>query len=110
ETFIIRVDTSSPTNVGISSISATAHQLTVTAQTATDSESGVHSYWFKETSGNPGGSSSVDWQTSEIFVDDNLSSNTQYCYQVKAKDNVGNESDYSTISCLYTLIAGGAAL
>ncbi|PIP63966.1 hypothetical protein COW96_05170, partial [Candidatus Roizmanbacteria bacterium CG22_combo_CG10-13_8_21_14_all_33_16] len=72
---------------------------------ATDSQSGLHStpYWFNETSGNPGASDSTDWQASTSFVDSGLSANTQYAYQVKAKDAVNNESSFSATSSKYTL-------
>ncbi len=100
------VDTSPPTNVGVSSITAdSTTQLTITSQTATDATSGLHAtpYWFNETTGNAGATDSVAWQTSTDFVDDGLSPNTQYTYQVKAKDAVENESSYSASVSKYTL-------
>jgi len=101
-----KIDTVAPTNVGISSvIDNTANKLTITALTATDSLSGLHSspYWFEEISGNPGASSSNNWQTSTNFIDDGLSANTLYTYQVKVRDAAGNESAFSTPFSKYTL-------
>jgi len=102
----IMVDSQGPTNVGIDSITAdSTSQLTVTSLAATDSVSGLHAtpYWFAQTSANPGGSSSTDWQESTTFIDDGLSANTQYTYKVKAKDALGNESSYSAETSRYTL-------
>lgn len=98
-------DGDGPTNVGISSISAdSTTQLTVTAQTATDASGLAASpYWFNETSSNSGASDSSDWQAGTTFTDTELSANTQYTYQVKAKDSLGNQSSYSTIASKYTL-------
>jgi len=95
-----------PTNIGISSITRdSASQLTVTALTAEDFGSGLNvtPYYFTETSGNPGGSSSSDWQTSTAFVDTGLSANTQYTYEVKARDANLNQSAYSATVSKYTL-------
>jgi len=100
------VDTTGPTNVGISSITAdSSSQLTVTAKTATDS-SGLDTapYQFEETSGNSGASSS-DWQASTAFADTGLTPNTQYTYEVRVKDSLGNISDYSSTLSKYTLAA-----
>lgn len=88
---------SPPTAAGTTSIS-------MTATTATDEHPPV-SYYFTETSGNPGGSS-YGWTTSTTYTDYGLSVNTQYGYKVKARDgcstpNVGSDS---TIAYAYTLI------
>lgn len=109
----IMVDASAPSNVGIDSIAAdSTTQLTITATAATDSGAGLHAvpYWFAETSGNSGGSSSADWQESTIFIDDGLSPNTQYVYKVKARDALENESNYSTEPSAYTLANVPASL
>jgi len=100
------IDTSAPTNVGISSVTAdSTTQLTVASNTAADASSGLHAtpYWFDETTGNSGGSDSTDWQAGTGFVDSGLSPNTQYTYRVKARDAVVNESSYSATSSKYTL-------
>lgn len=60
------------------------NQITMTATTATDDAYGVE-YFFVETSGNPGGSSS-GWQASPIYTDGGLDANTTYTYQVRARD------------------------
>jgi lysophospholipase L1-like esterase len=105
-TVIRASDTTPPTNIAISSITPdSSTQLTITAQTATDSESGLNStpYWFQETSGHPGALFSTVWQASTTFINTNLSPNTQYSYEVKAKDANNNESTYSTTLSKYTL-------
>jgi hypothetical protein len=64
-----------------SAVATTA--ITMTAVTASDS-SGVE-YFFDETSGNPGGTSS-GWQDSPTYVDTGLNPGTTYTYTVKARD------------------------
>jgi parallel beta-helix repeat protein len=95
-------DTTAPTNNGISSITAdSTSQLTITANAATDSESGLHAtpYYFDRNNG----AANSGWQASTIWIDTGLSANTQYSYKVKAKDIAGNESEYSSIVSKYTL-------
>ncbi|MBU2539600.1 hypothetical protein KJ786_00340 [Patescibacteria group bacterium] len=99
------MDAISPTNVEISSIIAdSSTQLTIIADTATDSGSGLHAtpYQFQETTGNTGATSS-GYQELPSYTDVGLSSNTQYTYKVRAKDANSNESDYSSTSSKYTL-------
>jgi hypothetical protein len=81
-------------------ISSTA--ITMTATTASD-EGGVE-YYFDETSGNPGGSDS-GWQSAPAYTDTGLSANTQYTYQVKARDKSPNQNEtaYSTAESATTL-------
>ena len=96
--FDVTEEAIAPTNVGISSVVVdSTSKLTITAQTAVDSGSGLHTtpYWFSETSGNAGSSSSSDWQASTTFIDDDLSCSTQYTYKVKVRDANGNESAFS---------------
>ena len=99
--FEVEEDNTPPENVGISSITAdSSSQLTLLALTATDSESGLHQlpYQFKRNS------TELGWQASTTLTDSGLSANTQYTYQVKARDANGNESDYSApVSNRYTL-------
>ncbi|MGD0016476.1 MAG: fibronectin type III domain-containing protein [Verrucomicrobiia bacterium] len=93
-------DLAAPTNVGISSIVANSTtQLTVTANTAIDLESGLATapYQFKRDS------TELGWQVSSTLYDANLSANTQYTYEVQAKDTTGNESGYSDPYSKYTL-------
>ncbi|MFC1509858.1 family 16 glycoside hydrolase [Candidatus Omnitrophota bacterium] len=93
------IDTVDPTGEAIDSIDAdSSSQLTVNAATGADANSNLHSsgpYWFNETTGGAGATDSSAWQVSTAFVDTGLSENTQYTYQVKLRDNVGNETSYS---------------
>ena len=75
--------------------------ISMTATTATD-PAGVE-YFFDETSGNPGGSDS-GWQASASYTDTGLNSGTQYCYQVKARDQSANQNEtaWSTNECATT--------
>lgn len=57
--------------------------IEMTATTATDAD-GVE-YYFEETTGNLGGSDS-GWQDSPVYTDTDLSSDTEYCYRVRARD------------------------
>jgi len=66
-----------------------AGSIDMTATTATD-PSGVE-YFFDETSANPGGSDSV-WQDSATYTDSGLSPETQYCYEVTARDKSINQN------------------
>jgi peroxiredoxin len=96
------IDSTAPTNVAVSSVTVnSAAKLTANATTSVDSASGLHSspYWFDETTGGPGASDSTAWQSGLSFEDTGLAAATQYCYQVKARDAVGNESAFSTSQC-----------
>ncbi|MHC4844292.1 MAG: hypothetical protein ACYTEE_10865, partial [Planctomycetota bacterium] len=77
------------------------------AATASD-PSGVE-YYFDETSGNPGGSDS-GWQDSPSYTDSGLNAETQYCYQVKARDKSTNQNEtaYSSNQCATTQPAPAA--
>ncbi len=104
--FIVKYDKTAPIITGIFSIVADlSTQLTVVSNVAVDALSGLFSfpYWFNEITGNAGSSSSADWQADVSFMDDGLSPNTQYAYQVKAKDALENESSFSGVSYKYTL-------
>ena len=72
-----------------------ASAISMTATTATD-PSGV-SYYFDETTGNPGGTDS-GWQASESYTDSGLNASTQYCYEVKARDNSANQNETAASS------------
>ncbi|MDP3965753.1 MAG: fibronectin type III domain-containing protein [bacterium] len=103
------IDSTAPTSVSISSVNANSDtQLTANAGTASDSGAGIHAtpYWFDETSGNSGATDSTSWQSGTSFVDTGLSASTQYCYRVKARDAVLNESAFSTEVCGTTNVAG----
>ena len=67
------------------------------AATATDDSGGVE-YLFEETSGNPGGTDSSDWQDSPEYIDTGLVAGLTYTYKVKARDMSinHNETDWSS--------------
>jgi len=64
--------------------------ISMTATTASD-PAGV-SYYFDETSGNPGGSDS-GWQSNPSYNDGDLSPETEYTYTVTARDNSANQNE-----------------
>ena len=78
--------------------------ITMTATTASDPH-GVE-YYFDETTGNPGGSDS-GWQSSSSYTDTGLSPETQYTYQVRTRDALGNTGSYSTSESATTPADGG---
>ena len=106
------IDATAPT-VTMSGVTVdSTSQLTATTNTATDASSGLHSsapYWFDETSGGGGATDSTDWQSAVTFVDTGLSAGTQYCYRVKARDAVLNESSYTSTTCATTTAAPAPA-
>ncbi|MHC4675589.1 MAG: hypothetical protein ACYTBZ_24140, partial [Planctomycetota bacterium] len=95
-------DTTPPTPDPMTWASAPAaggmDNISMTATTATD-PSGVE-YYFDETTGGPGGSDS-GWQSSTSYTDSGLSADTQYCYQVRARDLSVNQNAtaWSTNQC-----------
>ena len=72
--------------------------IEMVASTSTDLD-GVE-YYFDEVTGNPGGSDS-GWQDSSAYTDTGLSSGTEYCYRVRARDKSPNHNvtDWSVLSC-----------
>ncbi len=87
-----------PTTFSISSIA-------MTATVATD-PSGPVQYFFEELSLNPGANNS-GWVSITSYTDSGLSPNTEYIYQVKARDNATperNETNYSDAHSAVTFI------
>jgi len=80
----------------IYSNSSTSKSVKMVATTASDPSTPVK-YYFEETSGNPGGNSS-QWQEDVTFHDYMTAegSGNTYTYKVKAKDDVGNQTAWST--------------
>ena len=70
--------------------------------TAASDPSGVE-YYFDETSGSPGGTDS-GWQSSRIYEDTGLSSNTSYVFRVKTRDKSPNQNagSYSSLESATT--------
>ena len=69
---------------------ATSENSISMVATAASDPSGVE-YYFKETSGNSGGSDS-DWQSSRSYTDNGLSSGITYTYKVKTRDKSPNQN------------------
>ncbi|EKD63524.1 MAG: putative calcium-binding protein, partial [uncultured bacterium] len=91
-------------NNGILSVTAiSSTEIQVIANAGSDANSGLNSspYQFDETTTNSGGTDSA-WQSSTTYSDTGLSPNTQYCYRVKVRDFVLNESTYSAQVCATT--------
>lgn len=98
------VDATPPTAVSVNSVTATSYNsITAVSGTSTDAHSGLNAtpYFFDETTGAAGANDS-DWQVSTTHVDNGLSELTQYCYRVKARDTVLNETSYSSAVCTTT--------
>lgn len=79
----------------IGNVSATSNTASATVVT------GVSNYYVNETTGTVGGSAS-GWISPVTYTDNGLLPNTQYCYQVKARDGGYNEGSYSGQICAYT--------
>jgi hypothetical protein len=75
--------TPDPMSFAVAPVAASITKITMTATTASDIN-GVE-YYFTETSGNPGGTSS-GWQDSPVYTDGGLTPGTSYTYTVKARD------------------------
>jgi hypothetical protein len=92
-------DTTPPTPdpMTFASVPAAVNAITVnmTATTAVDDNYPVE-YFFEETSGNPGGTSS-GWQSSPEYTDTGLKPGATYSYRVKARDTEAtpNETAWS---------------
>lgn len=70
------------------------YSISMTATIASD-PSGDVMYYFKEISGNSGGSDS-GWKSSQSYTDNGLQPDTQYTYQVRTRDALGNIGYWST--------------
>ncbi|UCE99380.1 MAG: DUF362 domain-containing protein [Planctomycetota bacterium] len=82
---------------------ATSSDSITMVATAASDPSGVE-YYFEEMSGNPGGSDS-GWQDTPAYTDTDLNAETQYTYQVKARDKSPNQNEtaWSTAESATTL-------
>ncbi len=85
--------------------------LSMTATTATDTQSPPVQYQFDFVSGGAGGTDS-GWVSSSFYQDLGLSPNTSYTYRVNARDsaNPPNETQFSTEATTYTFIETPAGL
>jgi len=103
--FDVDPPTPDPLTWNIEPYNVSSNSITMIATTASDINLPIN-YFFNETSGNSGGNDS-GWQVGTTFTDYGLSENTQYGYEVKARDNnaTPNEGNYSTpISYEYTSV------
>jgi serralysin len=75
-----------------------ATEITMTATTATDSESPPVEYFFDFTSGNGTGGTDSGWQLSSTYVDDGMQPNSSFNYRVRTRDSaaVPNVGTYSS--------------
>ena len=86
-----------PMTFSTAPISIGTNAIRMTATTASDTTSSPVSYYFDETSGNPGGADS-GWQSGTTYTNTGLSTSTTYTYRVKARDaaTTPNETSYSS--------------
>ena len=85
--------TPDPAQWAIAPVMVTASAVHMRAAVGKDPMGGVE-YFFEETSGKPGGSSS-QWQKSPTFRDEGLRVGSRYSYRVKMRDGHGNETKWS---------------
>jgi hypothetical protein len=91
----------SPTSVSFDSIGVSS--ITVSASgTLSNLASSTSGVYFDETSGNSGGADST-WLQTNSYQNTGLSENTQYTYQVKARNGDGTVTSYTATSSKYTL-------
>ncbi|SHH10611.1 Ig-like domain-containing protein [Desulfosporosinus lacus] len=95
---IDNIDKAPPSVNAPTATADSTNQITVTPDAADDA-TGLHEASFLY---NRDGEDVGSW-TAESFVDTELTPNTQYHYKYKARDSVGNESDYSEEVQRYTL-------
>ena len=69
--------------------------IVMRAVPATD-PGGYVEYYFEETSGSPGGTTS-GWQLSPRYLDTEIQIGETYSYRVKTRDRAGNESAFSEV-------------
>jgi titin len=103
--YTFKVDTTPPTPnpAQISTALATnATQIVVVAGPAIDTLSPPVEYQYNETTGGSGSTNS-SWQSGISYSDDDLSTNTSYCYIVQYRDALNNIGEPSSESCVFTL-------
>ena len=86
---------------------SSSSQISMTASSATDSQSPPVSYFFDFVSSSTGGSGGTDssWQSSTSYADSGLQANHSYSYRVMARDSASspNATAYSSTVSRYTL-------
>ena len=85
--------TPNPSDWDIEPYAIGQNAIEMKAEEASDPSGGIE-YYFKETSGNPGGDNS-GWQSNPTYIDNGLNPDTQYTYKVKTRDSIGNTGIYS---------------
>ncbi|MBL7145468.1 MAG: right-handed parallel beta-helix repeat-containing protein, partial [Phycisphaerae bacterium] len=74
---------------------SSAGSITMTAETATDAWGWDVEYYFESISVDGGHDSG--WQRSPTYTDRGLTSGVEYGYRVKARDGVGNETEWAEV-------------
>ncbi len=74
---------------------SSAGSITMTAEIATDAWGWDVEYYFENISEDGGNDSG--WQLSPTYTDGGLTAGVQYGYRVKARDGVGNETEWSEV-------------
>ena len=86
--------TPNPATFASNPAGSSSSSVVMTATTGIEDGSTVE-YYFKETSGNPGGADS-GWTTNPVYTDTGLTKNTTYTYTVQMRDSVPNTGTVST--------------
>lgn len=97
----VSTDTTPPNPIPTLLVEAKSRTTIDMSSTESVDESGVVEYQFYCSAGGLGCVAS-DWQAGRSYVATGLDSNTQYSYQVKARDAAGNETSLSDIVSVIT--------
>ncbi len=92
--------TPNPATFATAPTALSSSSITMTATTGSDAGPTIE-YYFNETTGNTGGDDS-GWQSSPIYTDSGLVSNTVYTYTVQMRDSVPNTGTASSGSSATT--------
>jgi len=95
------IDTTPPNPIPTLLVEATSRTVIDMLSTESVDDSGVVEYQFICSAGGLGCVAS-DWQAGTNYIATGLTSNTNYSYQVKARDAVGNETNLSDIVSVTT--------
>ncbi len=101
-------DGSSPTDpTGFGAVASSASQVDLSWTASTDSGGSLLAGYKIEraadSGGSPGSFSQIDTTTSTTYSDTSRSASTKYWYKIRAYDNVGNNSGYTSNTSIITL-------